>query len=337
VSDAHVTPAEAPPTERPTDAAFEAAPDAQLYDFRRPYRISTDRLRALRALYENLGTTLEGWLLSRVRGDLQLTLHGVEQCSFGEFTASLSTPCAAYTFELGRSGASGGVIDFGIDLSFFLVDRLFGGGTTVGYPERPLTPLERMSVRTIADRALVTMAEAWREYVELEPSLVGFESVPEMIRVANREDPVLVATFDATVTSGPSRLALCLPFAVVEKFLAAGTERRSGVSSSAEEQAASQVMAERALRGTRVTVSARLPRFQMSLSEVMSLQPGSVVNTGISRSAELDLLVGDQCRFHGAPGRVGGALAVRVTDGVLPAPEQITIPFTRNREHSDVS
>jgi flagellar motor switch protein FliM len=317
------------------DPAVPSAP--QPYDFRRPYRISTDRLRALRVMHENLGSSLEGWLLSRVRGDIEISLQGLEQCSFGEFTASLPTPCASYTFELGQPGAHGGVVDFGIDFAFFLVDRLFGGGTTVGYPDRPLTPIERMGVRTIAERAVATMAETWREYMELEPSLVGFESVPEMIRIANREDPVLVATYDAVVTKGSSRLAFCLPFSVVEKFLAVGTVRRAAAPHSAEEQAVSQALAESALRGTRVTVSARLPQFPLTLGEVMSLQAGSLVDTGISRTAELDVHVGDQCRFRALPGRVSHSLAVRITEGVLPTPETMTVPLTRNRETTDVS
>jgi flagellar motor switch protein FliM len=193
-----------------------------------------------------------------------------------------------------------------------------------------------MSVRTIADRALTTLAEAWREYVELDPTLIGFESVPEMIRIANREDPVLVATFDAVVTKGRSRLAFCVPYGVVEKFLAVGSERRSGVMGSAEELAGNQALAERALRGTRVSIAARLPAFQITLREAMSLQAGSVVNTGIARNAELDVLVGDQRRFRAAPGRVNTALAVRITEGVMTAPETLTIPFTRHLETTDV-
>jgi flagellar motor switch protein FliM len=181
------------------------------------------------------------------------------------------------------------------------------------------------------------MAETWREYVELEPTLVGFESVPEMIRTANREDPVLVATYDAVVTKGSSRLAFCLPFVVVEKFLSVGTERRAAAPHSPEEQAVSQALAESALRSTRVTMSARLPQFPLSLAEVMSLQPGSVVDTGIPRTAELDVLVGDQCRFRALPGRVSSSMAVRITDSVMPPPDATTIPTTRNREKTDVS
>src|SRR3990170_3417236 len=94
------------PTAELLDTDVEAAPMAKarkgaidqvsLYDFRRPHRVSKERLRTLEAMYERLVKSLEGWLISRVRGQVELTLQGVEQFSFGEFTLSLPTPCATY-------------------------------------------------------------------------------------------------------------------------------------------------------------------------------------------------------------------------------------------------
>lgn len=310
--------------------------DTQLYDFRRPHRISTDKMRSLKGLYESLGKSVEGWLLSRVRGDVQVSLQGVEQYSFGEFTLSLPTPCASYTFDIKNTGGQGGVIDFGTDFAFFLVDRLFGGSTDVAVPHRALTPLERMSVRSIADRVLGYLGESWREYVDMDLTLAGFESVPDMLRVANRDDPVLVATYEVRAGANSSLLICCLPFAVLEKFFAGGTERRSTILGSEEERAENARLAERALRTTRIAVAARLPQFRLSLRELLSLQQGSLVATGIPRTAEIDVLIGQQRRFQAAPGRVGPALAVRLTDDVMPAPESVTIPFTRQAETPNV-
>jgi flagellar motor switch protein FliM len=256
----------------------------------------------------------------------------VEQYSFGEFTLSLPTPCASFTFEIKNTGGQGGVIDFGHEFAYFLVDRLFGGGTQVATPQRALTPLERMSVRSIADRVLAFLAEAWEEYVDLEGTLAGFESIPDMLRIANREDPVLVATFEVQVAGQSSLLICCLPFAVLEKFFAGGTERRSTILGSEDERAENARLAERALRGTRVAVAARLPQFRLSLRELLSLQTGSLLATGIPRTAEISVIVGQQPRFQAAPGRVGPSLAVRLTEDVRPAPETVTIPFTRNEE-----
>lgn len=316
-------------TVAPPIVQAEKGTDTQVYDFRRPHRISMDKLRSLEAMYERLTKALEGWLLSRVRGNVQLTLQSVEQFSFGEFILSLPTPCASYTFEIQNTGGQQGVLDFGHEFAYFLVDRLFGGSAEAPTPERALTPLERLAVRTVSDRVLTIVSEVWQDYVEMELALTGFESVPEILRVANREDPVLVANVEVSADDTRSLLLICLPFAVLEKFFAGGSERRISLLGSPEEQAENRSVTEASLRGTRVMVSARLPEFRLSLKDLAALGTGSVIPTGISRAADIDLLIGNQPRFRASPGRVGPALAVRINEGVLPAPESITIPFTR--------
>lgn len=320
-------PASAPIVEEPR---ADPLAEAQLYDFRRPHRISTDKLRSLEAMYERLTKALEGWLMSRVRGNIQLQLQSVEQFSFGEFTLSLPMPCASYTFEILKTGGQQGVLDFGHEFAYFLVDRLFGGNTVMPPMDRALTPLERMAVRTVAERVLALTCEVWQDYVEMETQLSGFESIPEILRVANREDPVLVANIEVTAEESRSLLLVCLPFAVLEKFFAGSSERRISLLGSPEEQAMNRLIAEHSLRGTRVRVAARLPEFRIPLKDLFSLTAGSVVPTGISRNADIDVIVGNQPRFRASPGRVGPALAVRLNEGVLPAPETVIIPFTRS-------
>jgi len=68
----------------------------QLYDFRRPHRVSKERLRTLEAMYERMVKSLESWIIGRIRGQIEMRLQGVEQFSFGEFTLSLPTPCASF-------------------------------------------------------------------------------------------------------------------------------------------------------------------------------------------------------------------------------------------------
>jgi flagellar motor switch protein FliM len=74
---------------------------------------------------------------------------------------------------------------------------------------------------------------------------------------------------------------------------------------------------------------ARLPDFRLSVRELMGLAAGSVLSTGLPRTEELDITIGGQRRFRGAPGRIGPSLAVRITDGLAPAPETDALPISR--------
>ena len=75
--------------------------DVQVYDFRRPHRVSKERLRTLEAMYERLVRSLEGWLISRLRDSIDLRLQSVEQISYAEFLLSLNTPSAWAIIDIG--------------------------------------------------------------------------------------------------------------------------------------------------------------------------------------------------------------------------------------------
>jgi flagellar motor switch protein FliM len=63
----------------------------------------------------------------------------------------------------------------------------------------------------------------------------------------------------------------------------------------------------------------RLPRFELSLRDLLELKAGTIVPTGISKDARLVIRTGDQERFLGQAGRVAGNLAVRIVDHLSPS------------------
>jgi flagellar motor switch protein FliM len=316
---------------RSTEALEQEPPvpsrEVQLYDFRRPHRVSREKLRTLEAMYEQLVKTFEGWLLGRVRGQLEMRLQSVEQFTFGEFILSLPTPCASFLVSVANAGGQMGIVDFGPELASFLVDRLFGGSGPSTTLSRGLTPIERMAVRTIAERVVSLVQDAWEDHVDLGLEVTGFESIPEIMLGANRDDPVLVATIQVTTMGKNSLLLLCLPFTVLEKFFSASRDLRVDAR-MVPQHPAEQAVTESVLRGTRVQVAARLPEFRLPLRGVSSMAVGQVLATGIPTDAEVEVSISGQPRFRATAGRSGRRLALRISadlsegsDGMAPPTE----------------
>lgn len=300
-----------------------AAHEVQTYDFRRPARISKDRKRSLEAMYGLLAKSIESWITGRTRDQIEVELQSVEQLTFGEFVLSLPSPCTSYILEIPGAGRQG-VIDFGPEFAYYIVDRLLGGTGSPKVPARSLTAIEREVVRIVGDRVAFQLSEAWKDYVRLDLSVAGFESIPEMLQVANREDPVLTAQLGVTMGSTTSVLLLCLPFAIVEKFFSGGSARRPDKpQGSPEELQRDRGTIETTVRDVRITVGARLPRFQVPLHALADLEVGSILATGLNPLSDLELYVSGQRRFAGKPGRVGHKLAVRVMDPLSPEPEDL--------------
>ena len=293
--------------------------EVQRYDFRRPHRISKERLRTIEAMYERMVKNLESYLMSRVRGQVEVRLQSVEQFSFGEFTLSLPTPCCSYVMDINGKNGLQGVIDFGTDFAFFLVDRLFGGGSAPTMMNRPLTALEQDAVRIVADRASSIVRDVWHEVMPIELQISGFEAAPEILQVCAREDPVLVANVEITATNISSLMMICLPFASLEEYFTnADTRRVSSTARSVQELKTQRRQAEASLRHTSVPVAARLPEFRLSMRDLTQLAPGSVINTGLSANTLLSITVSGQQRLVATAGRIGGKLAAQIADGRIP-------------------
>ena len=301
---------------RQSPAAAAVAMDVQVYDFRRPHRVSKERLRTLEAMYERLVKGLEAWLISRVRGQMEVRLQSVEQFSFGEFTLSLPMPCSSFIFDITGTGQKG-VIDVGPEFSTYIIDRLFGGEGTGSALTRALTPIERMAVRSVADKVTGLLQEIWQDHVAMDLSITGFESSPEILQVVNREDPVLVANVEFTTGNVSSLLLICLPFSVLDKFFtSSGQQRNALLTTSDQERETTRQRSESALRATKVPLTARLPDFQLSMRDIAGISEGTIIPTGIPIDARVIVRAGTQERFIGHPGRVSGNLAVRIVDAV---------------------
>jgi flagellar motor switch protein FliM len=286
------------------------------YDWRRPARVSKDRLRLLEGMFERLVNSLGDWLTGRLRTPVETRLQSVEQYAFGEFALSLPMPCTSFIVDIAHDGQRG-VIDIGPEISTYLVERFFGGDGSSSTLTRALTPIERMAVRGVADRIAQLVQEQFQDQIALQCSVSGFESSPEMLQPMPRDEPVLVANIEFSTGTVSSLVLLCLPFPMLDAFFAASAHPRATVQpTSDEERERLRQRSEHALRASRVSVAARLPDFSLTLRELASLEVGAVIPTGISKDARVTIRAGAQDRFVGHAGRVSGNLAIRILDAV---------------------
>jgi flagellar motor switch protein FliM len=293
--------------------------EAQPYNFLRPHRISKDRRSTLTNIYTRFAVSMQALLSSRLRLPTDVVVASVEQATFGEFIMSLGNPCAAFVFSIGNGNEFQGVLDLSIDLSYQLIDRMFGGpGTREAGSgrdlSRPLTQLERLVLKGVADRTLAFLGEVWDEHLPMQPTQVGFESMPDALQIASREDNVLVTNIDVRAGDFSGLLTVCLPLIALEAFLQ--EKRAVGLRTARVHEAerqASRVSVEHSLRVASLPVTARFPLFSLPARDVAALQVGQVIHTGYPLDVPLEVHVNGRRRFLGLPGRVRRALGVRIT------------------------
>ncbi len=311
------------PEEPAAPPPHRSEPEARLYDFRRPSRVSKDRQRTLEGMYGALTKATEGWLASRVRAQVEVHLKAVEQLTFGEFVLSLPDPCASFVFNIGAPGGPQAVIDIGREFAFYSVERFLGSSTEMYVPDRTLTVLERRVVRIVAERLAGQVREIWSDHANIDLRLARFEAVPDMLQAANREDPMLVANLEVRFKGYTSAVLICLPFTVLDEFFATTASVRVRNSTAGErESQADRTGITASLRWASVPVAVRLPSFELTLRDVTQLRPGGTLVTGISRTAQVDVMIGGRTRYTGFVGTTNDALAVQILDTVQQGEEE---------------
>ena len=294
----------------PAETAIEVIP----YNFLRPPRIARDRQALLNGIYQRVAVSLQALFSSRLRTPVDVVLSSVEQATFAEFIFSLASPCAAYVHDLGDKVGGKGVLDMGTDLSYYLIDRLFGGPGENQDMKRPLTILERTVVGGAADRIWGLVQEAWADHLAFTPGYSGFESSPDALQIANREDNVLVANIEVRAGSFAGLITMCVPLLSLESFLQEKPTRHfHNIKSTPAERDATRRTIELSLRGSQLELKARFPLFQLKARDVGRLEVGQVIHTGHPYDVPVEVYVRGQRRFVGTLGQSRRYVGLRIT------------------------
>lgn len=300
---------------------------AKTYDFRRPNRVSKDRLRTIQAIFDRLISSLEVSLASQIRGaQISVSLSEIVQLTFAEYTLSLPKPCAAYIYYLGDQVGCSGILELGQRLPLYMVDRLFGGPGEVDQI-RALSGLERQAVMPIANRIMSIFAEVWQDYVDFKPSYSEFEFAPEVLEIAHRDDPVLIAVFEVIAGSFSASFSVCTPIQAIERFLSESGARLSHVGRQhLRGDLDERHKIESCLMLGEGEVVARFPNFQMSVLEASRLKAGSVVFTGLHTDAPVEVITRGGTHFLGRAGQMRSHVAVRISEAFV---EENQIPYSQ--------
>lgn len=307
----------------PVPLAPALSDDVAPYNFSRPPRVSKDRRANLESIYTRFALSLQALLASLLRTPLDVVVGSVEQAMFSEYILSLGTPCASFVFDMGDRMDTRGTIDLSTDFAFHLVDRLFGGPGDPQALQRPLTLLEQAVVRNVTERSMGLLREAWQEHLSIAPSLVSFESNPEMLQITSREDNVLVTNLEIRSLAFNGFIALCLPMAALESFLQEKGSARPHVRTSGPETAGQRAIVRGNLQHAHVGVAARFPLMWLTGRQLGALVPGQVLHAGCAADEPVEVYVNERLRFMAAMGQVRRQLGLRITEQVTrPAAER---------------
>ncbi len=256
------------------------------FDFSKAGQISNDQMRAISSVNDlfarNLMHTLSAWL----RTPFKMKLVAGEQLPFSEFLERLSSPSYICSIRLEPLGAVG-LLELELSLASPIVDVLLGG---VGraWPARELTDIEEAILTSVVQMAVRELNLAWQS-VGLEFVFEKREPEPSIARMMTPGEKTLCVSFEARMPEAQGAMNLCLPAVVLNAIL-----RRLISEGDRPKRRSKEAQARmRELIGeAKIGAVLQLPLMRLRGSDLVALEPGTVLRLPLSRHSTSELRVG---------------------------------------------
>jgi len=284
--------------------ALGSSPDARaggdrqvmLYDFCRSDRISKDQIRSIHALHSYFARNLSSSFSAYIRAIIEVNLVSVDQISYAEFLKLLSDPTLFCAIEM--KPLHGNVaMEMSPSLVFPMIDMLLGGPGNAPSENRTLTEIEMNIVEGIIKIALRDLREAWRPIMDLEPTLSGTETKPQMLHIVAPGEAVVAVIFEVRLGENTGMLNFCIPSMTLKmnrtKFDQQPHPRR--VDSGVDDAQAIRDL----VRGSNLRLTGAVHENSLMVEDLLNLAVGDIIQLGRRLTDPVILSVGGVPKFSG--------------------------------------
>jgi flagellar motor switch protein FliM len=273
-----------------------AAKSAAAYDFRRPDRIAKDQLRSIHLLHDNFARNLASSLSGYLRAYVIVNLVSVEQLSFAEFTQCLPSPTVLVS--LGMKPFDGNaVMELNPSLVFPLLEMLLGGNGKGAALSRETTEIEQSILDTLFRIILHDLSLAWQVVANLTFSVEGRETEPQLLQILAPNEAVVSIGLEIRVGDNTGLMNIGMP-SIIIKMLRHKFDQQWSVRKT-DSTVAEQTRMLNLLKPTNLHLDARLEGSTLRVQDLMSIEPGHILNFDHPLDRPIRLSVNGQNKYEG--------------------------------------
>ncbi|MBP5176233.1 MAG: flagellar motor switch protein FliM, partial [Treponema sp.] len=252
-------------------------------------------------------------LSAQLRTLVHVHVASVDQLTYEEFIRSIPTPTTLAVINMDPLKGNA-VLEIAPEITFIMIDRLFGGsGDTGGKVNRDLTDIEQSVMEGIIVRILANMREAWTQVIDLRPRLQQIETNPQFAQIVPPSEMVILVTLEIKIGDEAGMMNICIPYITIEPIVSKLSSQFwfSSVRRSSTTQYLGTLKEK--LSDVEMELVAEIGSMNVPIRDVLNLHLGDVIrfnNTKID--APLTLSVGSQKKFYCQAGNIGKKMAVQI-------------------------
>ncbi len=282
----------------------------EVYDFRRPDKLSKDQLRTLQMLHETFARLASSSLSAYLRSAVNIDLISLEQVPYEEYLRSINGSVFTIMSLPPLTGQAVMEIEFG--LAFSMVDRLLGGPGKA-FSRTTLTDIERPLVRQSIERMFSALKTAWEGVVVVHPTIEALETSAQFVQIAPPNDIVVMILFEFRMGTQRGAMSLCIPYLVLKPITAKLSAQKWFASGNRKTNPETRRMLANHVTQASVDCAVRLGKARCTVRDFLSLGSGDVLRLDQRTANDLTLMVEEMPKYIGKPAMQGKKLVFSVT------------------------
>lgn len=278
--------------------------------------VSYERLPMLEIVFDRLVRMMTTSLRNFTSDNVEVSLDNISSIRFGDYLNSIPLPAILAVFRAEQLD-NYGLLTVDSNLIYSIVDVLLGGrrGTAAMRVEgRPYTTIERSLVQRMIEVVLADMTSAFEPLSKVHFELDRLEINPRFAAIARPGNAAVLVKLRIDMEDRGGRVELLLPYATLEPIRELLLQMFMGEKFGRDTIWESHLATE--LWRTEVDIDAVLDELNMTLGQVMALQPGQTIMLNASPDAEIEMRCGGVPLLRGRMGRMGYSMAVRIEDTI---------------------
>jgi len=282
--------------------------DSQAFDWSRPSYFSPRQMDHLEACFNRCAEALSERLAREFSAEVSAQVTSVAQRHYGGFARDAAEGTFVFALTC-QQDLPPGTLVVPAPLGLAWIERLLGG-TEPGEEASPnLSALDRSLLVTASAWSVETVCQTLKQP---DFPVYRLEEGGAVDRGADA-DEIVVAQMKLDGQVGAGTLMVAFPVAALEALCADAEPAQGWSPPAVEDSEADKERIRAALEAIPIELSVRLGQGELTLEEIIGLEPGDVVVLDRRTDEEIELEVAGASKLAGLAGRSSGKYALQIT------------------------
>ncbi len=277
--------------------------------------VSHRRLPMLEVIFDRTARLMTTNLRQLTNDNVEVTLDDISSTRFGDFIHSISGPSIVGVV---KSPTLDNYCLIAVDsqLVYSVVDLLLGGrrsGGVLAIEDRDFTQIELALIERVMTQLIDDLSAAFAPVADANFILDRIETTPRFAAIAQEANVCSLAKFRVDMEDRGGRVAILMPHATLEPVYKLLLREFIGEANESEAVWHDHLAAE--LNAATLDLKVVLAERDMALGEIADLTPGQTISFNAGTKTIAEIRAGKTVVAHGAVGRAGENIAVRLIGG----------------------